>query len=126
MIAEPYDNELNTDVKLYFIKYNLYPVIQDKTEKNKVNYTKVSPDDVISELLYVNFHGQALPLNKLLEKFRNWNMFDCEVASTLYTAWNNRILRYQLIDYSVLKQDLLERSVCKELTVFVLILLQIN
>jgi type I restriction enzyme S subunit len=108
--AGPYDNALINDIEQYFIRYKLYHVVQDKTERRKVHYPQISPDSVISELFYENFGDEALRINQLLEKFKNWSMVDCEVASTLYAVWNNRILRHQPVDYSMLKQDFLEWS----------------
>ncbi len=114
MAAGPYDYELINDIEQYFIRFKLYRVIQDKTERRKVHYPQISPNNVISELFYDNFRDEALRINQLLEKFKNWNMVDCEVASTLYAVWNNRILRRQSVDYSALKQDFLGWSTRKK------------
>ncbi|WP_297096320.1 restriction endonuclease subunit S [uncultured Draconibacterium sp.] len=108
--AGPYDSGLIKDIEQYFIKYKLYSVTQDNTEKRKVHYTPISPDSAISELFCENFQDETLRINQLLEKFRNWSMVDCEVASTLYAVWNNRILSHQAVDYSAIKQDFLKWS----------------
>lgn len=108
--AGPYDNGLINDIEQYFIKYKLYSVTQDNTEKRKVHYTTISPNSAISELFYDNFQDEALRINQLLEKFKNWSMVDCEVASTLYAVWNNRILSHKAVGYSAIKQDFLKWS----------------
>ncbi|WP_333578002.1 restriction endonuclease subunit S [Sphingobacterium sp.] len=74
---------------------------------SKVTYIPLSSSKELSPLFKREFKDQAESIDNLLDKFQDKNWEFCEMISTMYAVWNNRLIRKELFTDEILKQDFL-------------------
>ncbi len=109
-VAGPYDENMIKDIELYFRRFHLYDIQKEKFNKNhsKISYTQIAPTEEINRLFSDNFNSEVLRINHLLKEMETWSYEECEILSTLYAVWNNRIILNQEITDKLLKQDFVD------------------
>ncbi|MNR22210.1 hypothetical protein D3C85_1391510 [compost metagenome] len=75
---------------------NLQKIVAgDKHEKSQKDYGYLSDDE-------------KYKIKGLITLFKNWGYGEAEIISTLYAAWNNRLIKGEEVSDDLLKQDFLQ------------------
>ena len=107
-VAGPYAWELEHVIEPKLKSLRFFEIKKDKFgATSKVTYTPLSASNELSSLFNREFKDQAERINNLLEKFQDKNWEFCEMISTMYAVWNNRLIRKELFTDEILKQDFL-------------------
>lgn len=108
-VAGPYSSELEHLIEPKLKAYRFFDIKKEKLGNNsKVTYTPLSASNGITSLFNQEFKDQSDSINNLLNKFQNKNWEFCEMISTMYAVWNNRLIRKELFTDDLLKKDFLE------------------
>ncbi|RIJ48753.1 hypothetical protein D1614_09490 [Maribellus luteus] len=109
--AGPYDGKLIKDVEQYFQRFRLYSTEKEKKGNiTEVHYLPSLEFASIDEIFREKFEDEMLRINHLLSVMKKWELKHCEVISTLYAVWNNRIINNQPVSEHLLEQDFLQWS----------------
>ncbi|RKE80855.1 restriction endonuclease subunit S [Chryseobacterium sp. AG363] len=107
-VAGPYAWELEHVIEPKLKSLRFFDIKKDKFgATSKVTYTPLSGSNELSSLFCREFKNQAESINNLLDKFRDKNWEFCEMISTIYAVWNNRLINKELYSDDILKQDFL-------------------
>lgn len=107
-VAGPYSSELEHLIEPKLKAYRFFDIKKEKLGNNsKVTYTPLSASNGITSLFNQEFKNQSDSINNLLNKFQNKNWEFCEMISTMYAVWNNRLIRKELFTDDLLKKDFL-------------------
>ncbi|MET7035902.1 restriction endonuclease subunit S [Elizabethkingia miricola] len=108
-VAGPHAEELKESIESILIENRFFDIKKEKLgNKEKVNYTALAGASQINKFFNSDFKEQKENIDFVLHKFRNktWNF--CEMISTMYAVWNNRLIKQQSITNDDLKKDFLE------------------
>jgi len=112
-VAGPHDGQLIKEIESTLKRYRFYDIKQSDKGNHKVNYTPLSSVDELEEIFNTNFESERERVDMFLSKFRKSSWEQCEIVSTLYAVWNNRLILNQEITDDLLKQDFLNWDVQK-------------
>lgn len=104
-VAGPHDGDLLKDIESTLKRYHFYDINQSPKGNHKVNYTPLSSVSELEEIFDSNFESERERIDSFLTKFRKSSWEQCEIISTLYAVWNNRLILNQEITDELLKQD---------------------
>lgn len=107
-VAGPHDGDLLKDIESTLKRYRFYNINQSNKGNHKVNYTPLSSVSELEEIFDSNFESERERIDSFLAKFRKSSWEQCEIISTLYAVWNNRLILNQEITDELLKQDFLD------------------
>lgn len=103
-VAGPYAWELQHVIERKLESLRFFKIKQDEF---KVTYIPLSASKELPSLFNRAFKDQAESINNLLDKFQSKTWEFCEMISTMYAVWNNRLVRKELFTDDILKQDFL-------------------
>jgi len=103
-VAGPHDGEMLVNIESTLKRYNFYSI--NKTE-GKVNYQGLGSESELDNLYTQNFSKETHIIDEFLSLFKTASFDKCEIISTLYAVWNNRIILQQEITDELLKEDFL-------------------
>lgn len=106
-VAGPHDEQLIKEIESALNRYRFYEIRKSR-DSQKVSYTKLSAASELDTLFAQNFTQQANQVNDFLSKFKGSTWEQCEIISTLYAVWNNRIIQKKEVTDEALKQDFLD------------------
>ncbi|UWX59140.1 restriction endonuclease subunit S [Chryseobacterium oranimense] len=107
-VAGPYAWELEHVIEPKLKSLRFFEIKKDKFgATSKVTYTPLSASNELPSLFNREFKNQAESINNLLDKFQDKNWEFCEMISTMYAVWNNRLINKELFTDEILKQDFL-------------------
>lgn len=106
-VAGPHDGQLIEDIESTLQRYRYYNIKQSCKGNHKVNYTPLSSVNELEDIFKSNFESEAKRIDVLLSKFKKSSWEQCEIVSTLYAVWNNRLIKKEVITDDLLKQDFL-------------------
>lgn len=106
-VAGPHDGQLIKEIESTLKRYRFYDIKQSGKGNHKVNYTPLSSVDELEEIFNTDFESERERIDLLLSKFRHSSWEQCEIVSTLYAVWNNRLILNQDITDDLLKQNFL-------------------
>lgn len=107
-VAGPHAWELEHVIEPKLKSLRFFEIKKDKFgATSKVTYTPLSASNELSSLFNREFKDQAESINDLLDKFQSKTWEFCEMISTMYSVWNNRLIRKELFTDEILKQDFL-------------------
>jgi type I restriction enzyme S subunit len=107
-VAGPYSWELEHLIEPKLKSLRFFEIKKEKFgSTSKVTYTPLSASKEIPSLFKNEFKDQAESINHLLDKFQDKTWEFCEMISTMYAVWNNRLIRKELFTDDILKQDFL-------------------
>lgn len=107
-VAGPYAWELENVIESKLKTYRFFDIKQDKLSlNNKVTYTALANAKELDFLFQKQFAEISDSINSLLQKFNNKSWEFCEMISTMYAVWNNRIIKNQTLNKEELKKDFL-------------------
>ena len=108
-VAGPYTSELEYAIEPKLKSFRFFDIKKEKfSASSKVTYTPLSASAEIPSLFEREFKNDVEKINQLLEKFRNKNWEFCEMISTMYAVWNNRLIKKEVFSDDILKQDFLQ------------------
>ncbi|UCA61370.1 restriction endonuclease subunit S [Chryseobacterium rhizoplanae] len=108
--AGPYSKNLENDIENLMRRNKLYDSKKEElknSDKSKVNYIPLSGAKQINSFFITEFKDQKEGIDNLLKKFNDKPMEFCEMISTMYAVWNNRLIKGEIIDDEELKKDFL-------------------
>lgn len=108
--AGPYSKNLENDIENLLRRNKLYDSKKEElknSDKSKVNYIPLSASKQINSFFTTEFKDQKENIDNLLKKFNDKPMEFCEMISTMYAVWNNRLIKGKIIDNEELKKDFL-------------------
>lgn len=108
--AGPYSKNLENDIENLLRRNKLYDSKKEElknSDKSKVNYLPLSGTKQINSFFTTEFKDQKEDIDNLLKKFNDKPMEFCEMISTMYAVWNNRLIKGEIIDNEELKKDFL-------------------
>ncbi|WP_288446707.1 restriction endonuclease subunit S [uncultured Chryseobacterium sp.] len=108
--AGPYSKNLENDIENLLRRNKLYDSKKEElknSDKSKVNYIPLSGAKQINSFFTTEFKDQKEDIDNLLKKFNDKPMEFCEMISTMYAVWNNRLIKGETIDNEELKKDFL-------------------
>ncbi|MDH5032435.1 restriction endonuclease subunit S [Chryseobacterium cucumeris] len=108
--AGPYSKNLENDIENLLRRNKLYDSRKEElknSDKSKVNYMPLSGAKQINSFFTTEFKDQKEDIDNLLKKFNDKTMEFCEMISTMYAVWNNRLIKGEIIDNEELKKDFL-------------------
>ncbi len=109
--AGPYDEAMINDIHRVFQQYNLFKVETTKKGSfSEVHYIPSFEFGQIEERFLEIYSNEVVRVNDLLNRMKGWKLKHCEILSTLYAVWNNRIKRNQSTEKHLLKKDFFEWS----------------
>lgn len=107
-VAGPYAWELEHVIEPKLKSLRFFEIKKDKYgATSKVIYTPLSASNELSSLFNREFKDQAESINNLLDKFQSKTWEFCEMISTMYAVWNNRLIKKEFFTDEILKQDFL-------------------
>ncbi|QRY55899.1 restriction endonuclease subunit S [Sphingobacterium siyangense] len=107
-VAGPHAWELEHVIEPKLKSLRFFEIKKDKFgATSKVTYTPLSASNELSSLFNREFKDQAERINNLLDKFQSKTWEFCEMISTMYAVWNNRLINKELFTDEILKQDFL-------------------
>lgn len=107
-VAGPYAWELEHVIEPKLKSLRFFEIKKDKFgATSKVTYTPLSASNELPSLFNREFKDQAKSINNLLDKFQSKTWEFCEMISTMYAVWNNRLINKELFTDEILKQDFL-------------------
>lgn len=108
-VAGPHSEYLKNTIEPKLKRYRYFEIHKEKlTVNEKITYTALSSSSEIESLLSKEFKDQKQTIDDLLNKFYNKPTRHCELISTMYAVWNNRILSKKPFSDEDLKQDFLK------------------
>lgn len=105
--AGPHDGALLKAVEFDLKRFRLYDVKQENSAKRRVTYTPIQGSHEQLEKNFKKEFQDAGAVDEFLMKLSEKSMAQCEIISTLYAVWNNRIIQKESITDELLKQDFL-------------------
>ena len=109
--AGPYDEGMIDDIHRFFQQYNLFKIKKDKKGSfSEIHYIPSFEFGQIEERFLEIYSSEVVRVNDLLNRMKGWKLKHCEILSTLYAVWNNRIKRNQSTEKHLLKKDFFEWS----------------
>ena len=73
----------------------------------------MSSVDELEDIFNTTFESERESIDAFLSKFRKSSWEQCEIVSTLYAVWNNRLILNQEITDELLKRDFLNWDIQK-------------
>ncbi|MYZ61335.1 restriction endonuclease subunit S [Elizabethkingia anophelis] len=108
-VAGPHAEELKESIEPILQRNRFFDIKKEKLgNKEKVNYTVLAGASQINKFFNSDFKEQKENIDFVLHKFRNKTWEFCEMISTMYAVWNNRLIKQQSITNDDLKKDFLE------------------
>ncbi|MDE5437279.1 restriction endonuclease subunit S [Elizabethkingia meningoseptica] len=108
-VAGPHAEELKESIEPILQRNRFFDIKKEKLgNKEKVNYTALAGASQINKFFNSDFKEQKENIDFVLHKFRNKTWEFCEMISTMYAVWNNRLIKQQSITNDDLKKDFLE------------------
>ena len=107
-VAGPHDRPLINEIESTLERYRFYDINQSCKGNHKVNYRALSSVDELEDIFNTTFESERERIDAFLSKFRKSSWEQCEIISTLYAVWNNRLILNQEITDDLLKQDFLD------------------
>jgi len=107
-VAGPYDRELLKDIESTLKRFRFFEIRESKHTGKRVTYRPLAAASELDNFFRKDFSKEAKRIDSLLNKFARFSYEECEIISTLYAVWNNRIIRKHPVTDDVLKQDFLE------------------
>ncbi len=109
--AGPYDEAMINDIHRVFRQFNLFKVETTKKGSfSEIHYIPSFEFGQIEERFLEIYRNEVVRVNDLLNRMKGWKLKHCEILSTLYAVWNNRIKRNQSTKKHLLKKDFFEWS----------------
>jgi len=109
--AGPHDENLINTVESMLQRYNFYNIRKEINHNHSiVKYTPLSEATQLDNLFRDNFTKEEKRIDGFLSKFKNSTWEQCEIVSTLYAVWNNRLIKKQEITDELIKKDFLAWS----------------
>jgi len=106
--AGPNDGNLINNIETKLKQYRFYDIRKNNyIDYQKVEYTPFGTASELDRLFANSFTKEAERIDNLLCKFKNSTWEQCEIVSTLYAVWNNRLIKKQEITDELLKKDFL-------------------
>ena len=102
-----HDENLINEIESTLKRFRFYDIRKSSLANNKVNYTPLAAAPELENMFKENFKDEETRINSFLLKFKKSTWDQCEIVSTLYAAWNNRIIQRQPITDDLLKIDFL-------------------
>lgn len=97
-VAGPYAWELEHVIEPKLKSLRFFEIKKDKFgATSKVTYTSLSASNELPSLFKREFKDQAESISNLLDKFQDKNWEFCEMISTMYAVWNNRLINKELL-----------------------------
>jgi restriction endonuclease S subunit len=112
-VAGPHDGQLIKEIESTLKRYRYYDINQSCKGNHKVNYRSMSSVDELEDIFNTTFESERESIDAFLSKFRKSSWEQCEIVSTLYAVWNNRLILNQEITDELLKQDFLNWDIQK-------------
>lgn len=106
--AGPYDEKLIKEVEQKLSQMRFYQIEQDRRDNRRVHYTQLGSAPELDSLFNAHFANKKETIDQLLSNFKKLKWEQCEIIATLYAVWNNRILKKELVNDALLKQDFLD------------------
>lgn len=106
--AGPYDEKLIKEVEQKLSQMSFYQIKQDRMDNKRVHYTQLGSAPELDSLFNAHFANKKEAIDQLLSNFKKSTWEQCEIVATLYAVWNNRILKKELVNDALLKQDFLD------------------
>lgn len=108
-VAGPYAWELEHVIEPKLKSLRFFEIKKAKFgSTSKVTYTPLSASNELPSLFNREFKAQANGISNLLDKFQAKTWEFCEMISTMYAVWNNRLIKKELFTDDILKQDFLD------------------
>ncbi|WP_312716745.1 restriction endonuclease subunit S [Sphingobacterium multivorum] len=108
-VAGPHAWELEHVIEPKLKSLRFFEIKKDKFgATSKVTYTPLSASNELLSLFNREFKDQADGISNLLDKFQAKTWEFCEMISTMYAVWNNRLIKKELFTDDILKQDFLD------------------
>ncbi|AKH93618.1 restriction endonuclease subunit S [Elizabethkingia anophelis] len=108
-VAGPHAEELKESIEPILQRNRFFDIKKEKLgNKEKVNYTALAGASQINKFFNSDFKEQKENIDFVLHKFRNKTWEFCEMISTMFAVWNNRLIKQQSITNDDLKKDFLE------------------
>lgn len=104
-VAGPHDTTLINNLVTNLQRFNFYK-IDDKNKKH--DFIEMSSSNELVEKFNDMFDDQKKSVNQIIELFSNKSWEFCELISTLYAVWNNRIINKEDITNELLTHDFLK------------------
>ncbi|OPB98014.1 restriction endonuclease subunit S [Elizabethkingia occulta] len=107
-VAGPHAEELKESIEPILQRNRFFDIKKEKLgNKEKVNYTALAGASQINKFFNSDFKEQKENIDFVLHKFRNKTWEFCEMISTMYAVWNNRLIKQQSITNDDFKKDFL-------------------
>ncbi|GET27451.1 hypothetical protein NT017_37800 [Prolixibacter sp. NT017] len=107
-VAGPYDRELIKVIESTLKRFRFFEIRESKRTGKRVTYKPLAAASELDNFFRKDFPKETKRIDSLLNKFARFSYEECEIISTLYAVWNNRIIREQPVTDELLKQDFLE------------------
>ncbi|WP_214225049.1 restriction endonuclease subunit S [Pedobacter sp. B4-66] len=107
-VAGPHDEYLIKTIETDLKRFRFYQIKQSSTDNHKVSYIPLSSATELNQTFNINFKEEVIRVNSLLSKFERASLDHCEIISTLYAVWNNRLINKLSFTDEDLKQDFLD------------------
>jgi len=104
-VAGPYDGEMINDIESTLKRFRYYTI---NKKQGKVNYVGLGSEKELDTLYQEKFSKEAKVIDDFLSIFKNAPYDQCEIVSTLYAVWNNRIIKQQEVTDDLLIEDFLK------------------
>ena len=106
--AGPHDGNLINGIESKLKQYRFYDIRKNNyIDYQKVEYTPLGTAPELDYLFTNSFAKEAERIDNLLTKFKNSTWEQCEIVSTLYAVWNNRLIKKQEITDESIKKEFL-------------------
>lgn len=106
-VAGPHDGQLMEEIESTLKRFYFYDIKQSYEGNHKVNYTPLSSVRELEELFKSKFKSESERIDTFLAKFKISKWDQCEIISTLYAVWNNRLIKKEEVTDDLLKEDFL-------------------
>jgi type I restriction enzyme, S subunit len=106
-VAGPHDGQLIKEIESTLQRYHFYQIKQSGYDNHRVNYTPLNSVNELEEIYKTAFATESQRIDAFLIKFKNSTWEQCEIISTLYAVWNNRLIKNEVVTDELLKQDFL-------------------
>lgn len=105
--AGPYNEVLVREIEDHLKRFRFFKIRQEFTGNHRVHYRPLAAASEIETQFKEHFKEDAPTIDAFLSKFKGKSWSECEIISTLYAVWNNRIIQNQQISDNLLKEDFL-------------------
>lgn len=110
--AGPYNDKFIDEIEKILSRFGFYTIQKEKLSLNKdlVKYISHNKELELQQLFQGNFSAKRTEIDAFINLLKAQSMKMCEIIATLYAVWNNRIIRNEIINDSLLIQDFYDWS----------------